>query len=217
MHMSLHIINTGEVILPQLLRSKVPVPVAAATSTGTFHSETICTYCSHSSFVSLCFALNLSLPLSNTLSLSLTLFLSLSNTLSLSPPLISINTHTLYPSVVVALTCLACAEVQVSALVEAGGLAGKMKSGRLSSYHLCYLIISTSFSISICLYIVLFSHLNLIFISCTHTHTPITLTHTLLRTHTAIPWSLVVYMIPGVVTGAQIAAAIQGKFSKGTP
>ena len=32
----------------------------------------------------------------------------------------------------------------------------------------------------------------------------------------AIPWSLVVYMVPGVVTGAQIAAALQGRFSKGT-
>ena len=31
----------------------------------------------------------------------------------------------------------------------------------------------------------------------------------------AIPWSLVVYMIPGVVTGAQIAAALQGRFTKG--
>mmetsp|Transcript_20167 Transcript_20167/g.19481 ORF Transcript_20167/g.19481 Transcript_20167/m.19481 type:complete len:373 (-) Transcript_20167:130-1248(-) len=81
-------VGIGEVILPQLLRNKVPVPVAAATST-----------------------------------------------------------------VVVALTCFACAEVQVSSIIEAGGLA-------------------------------------------------------------AIPWSLVVYMIPGVVTGAQIAAALQGRFSK---
>lgn len=30
----------------------------------------------------------------------------------------------------------------------------------------------------------------------------------------AIPWSLVIYMIPGVVTGAQIAALLQGRFSK---
>lgn len=43
-----------------------------------------------------------------------------------------------------------------------------------------------------------------------------TLTVTLTVTLTAIPWSLVVYMVPGVVTGAQIAAALQGKFSKGT-
>jgi uncharacterized membrane protein YfcA len=56
-------------------------------------------------------------------------------------------------TLVVALTCLACAEVQVSALVEAGGWA-------------------------------------------------------------AIPWSLVIYMIPGVITGAQIAAALQGRFTK---
>jgi uncharacterized membrane protein YfcA len=81
-------VGIGEVVLPQLLDKKVPVPVAAATST-----------------------------------------------------------------LVVALTCAACAEVQVSALVEAGGLA-------------------------------------------------------------AIPWSLVVYMIPGVITGAQIGAALQGRFSK---
>ena len=81
-------VGMGEVVLPQLLGKKVPVPVAAATST-----------------------------------------------------------------LVVALTCAACAEVQVSALVEAGGLA-------------------------------------------------------------AIPWSLVVYMIPGAVTGAQIATALQGRFTK---
>ena len=30
----------------------------------------------------------------------------------------------------------------------------------------------------------------------------------------AVPWSLVVYMIPGVIVGAQIAAALQGKFTK---
>ena len=81
-------VGIGEVVLPSLLDKKVPVPVAAATST-----------------------------------------------------------------LVVALTCVACAEVQVSALLEAGGLA-------------------------------------------------------------AIPWSLVVYMIPGVITGAQIGALLQGRFSK---
>ena len=47
----------------------------------------------------------------------------------------------------------------------------------------------------------------------THTHTH-TQTYTRTLDCTAIPWSLVVYMIPGVVTGAQIAAALQGKFSK---
>ena len=30
----------------------------------------------------------------------------------------------------------------------------------------------------------------------------------------AVPWSLVVYMIPGVIVGAQIAAALQGRFTK---
>ena len=30
----------------------------------------------------------------------------------------------------------------------------------------------------------------------------------------AIPWSLVVYMVPGAVIGAQIAAKLQGQFSK---
>jgi hypothetical protein len=37
-------------------------------------------------------------------------------------------------TVVVALTCLACAEVQVSALVEAGGLAGEMSLLRSERY-----------------------------------------------------------------------------------
>jgi hypothetical protein len=56
-------------------------------------------------------------------------------------------------TLVVALTCAACAGVQISALVDAGGIR-------------------------------------------------------------AIPWSLVVFMIPGVIVGAQIAARLQGRFSK---
>ena len=112
----------GEVILPQLLRSKVPVPVAAATSTGRVQSNGL--YC--------LWPLLLILQEYDFVFTGVEVQSEILKSFFYSFIIVLDNLHYLekyhyyyhFEIVVVALTCLACAEVQVSALVEAGGLSG---------------------------------------------------------------------------------------------